>query len=90
MNSNVDKLIENLSPAIEEKCEELKSARREHKKSILFMLLCASVVLIPALFVFAGISLTVFIVLPIFMSVSAILLLPVLLSEQNKGGKIYE
>ncbi len=92
MNSKVDKLIENLSPAIEEKCEELKKRRKEKAENILFAVLCAAVVLVPALLVFLGVSITLLIVIPAFMSVSVILLLPVLLSEQNKtkGGKIYE
>lgn len=92
MNSNVDRMISSLTPAIEEKCEELQTARKERLQSRLFVLLCAMVVLIPALLVFAGVSLTVLIAPLAFMALSVLLLLPVLLSgkAENKGGGIYE
>ncbi len=92
MNSNVDRMISNLTPAIEQKCAELQTARKERLQSRLFVLLCAMVVLIPALLVFAGVSLTVLIAPLAFMALSVLLLLPVLLSgkARNKGGGIYE
>lgn len=92
MNSNVDRMISNLTPAIEQKCAELQTARKERLQSRLFVLLCAMVVLIPALLVFAGVSLTVLIAPLAFMALSVLLLLPVLLSGNagNKGGGIYE
>ena len=92
MNSNVDRMISNLTPAIEQKCAELQTARKERLQSRLFVLLCAMVVLIPALLVFAGVSLTVLIAPLAFMALSVLLLLPVLLSgkAENKGGGIYE
>ena len=49
MNSNVDRMISNLTPAIEQKCAELQTARKERLQSRLFVLLCAMAVLIPAL-----------------------------------------
>ena len=92
MNSNVDRMISNLTPAIEQKCAELQTARKERLQSRLFVLLCAMVVLIPALLVFAGVSLTVLIAPLAFMALSVLLLLPVLLHGKagNKGGGIYE
>ena len=92
MNSNVDRMISNLTPAIEQKCAELQTARKERLQSRLFVLLCAMVVLSPALLVFAGVSLTVLIAPLAFMALSVLLLLPVLLSGKagNKGGGIYE
>ena len=92
MNSNVDRMISNLTPAIEQKCAELQTARKERLQSRLFVLLCAMVVLIPALLVFAGVSLTVLIAPLAFMALSVLMLLPVLLSGKagNKGGGIYE
>lgn len=92
MNSNVDRMISNLTPAIEQKCAELQTARKERLQSRLFVLLCAMVVLIPALLIFAGVSLTVLIAPLAFMALSVLLLLPVLLSgkAENKGGGIYE
>lgn len=92
MNSNVDRMINNLSPAIEQKCEELQTARKERLQSRLFVLLCAMVVMIPALLVFAGVSLTILIAPLAFMALSVLLLLPVLLSGKagNQGGIVYE
>lgn len=92
MKSNVDRMIDNLTPAIEQKCEELQTARKERLQTRLFVVLCAVVVLIPALLVFAGVSLTLLITPLIFMSLSVILLLPVLLSGKaaNQGGIDYE
>ena len=92
MNSNIDRMIDNLTPAIEQKCEELRAARKERLQSRIFVLLCVMVALIPALLVFAGISLTLFIAPLAFMSLSVLLLLPVLLSGKpaNQGGIVYE
>ncbi len=92
MNSNVDRMINNLTPTIEQKCEELQIARKERLQSRLFILLCAMVVLIPALLVFAGVSLTILIAPLAFMALSVLLLLPVLLSGKagNQGGIAYE
>lgn len=92
MNANVDRMIHNLTPAIEQKCEELHTARKERLQSRLFVLLCAMVVLIPALLVFAGVSLTILIAPLVFMALSVLLLLPVLLSgkAENQGGMVYE
>lgn len=92
MNSKVDRMINNLTPTIEQKCEELQMARKERLQSRLFILLCAMVVLIPALLVFAGISITILIAPLAFMALSVLLLLPVLLSgiAGNQGGIVYE
>jgi uncharacterized RDD family membrane protein YckC len=92
MNSNVDRMINNLTPAIEQKCEELQTERKERLGSRIFVLLCAMVVLIPALLVFAGVSLTILIAPLAFMSLSVLLLLPILLSGKtaNQGGTVYE
>ena len=92
MTSNVDRMLVNLAPDIDQKCEEIKAARKERLQTRAFALLCAMVVVIPALLVFAGVSLTVLIAPLAFMSLSVILLLPVLLSGRaaNKGGMVYE
>ncbi len=92
MNSNIDCMINNLTPTIEQKCEELQIARKERLQSRLFILLCAMVVLIPALLVFAGVSLIILIAPLVFMALSVLLLLPVLLSGKagNQGGIVYE
>ena len=92
MTSNVDRMLVNLAPDIDQKCEEIKAARKERLQSRAFVLLCIMVAVIPALLVFAGISLTVLIAPLVFMSLSVILLLPVLLSGKaaDQGGMVYE
>ena len=92
MTSNVDRMLVNLAPDIDQKCEEIKAARKERLQSRAFVLLCIMVAEIPALLVFAGISLTVLIAPLVFMSLSVILLLPVLLSGKaaDQGGMVYE
>ena len=92
MNSKVDRMMTDLAPAIEQKCDELRAARRERLQARAFVLLCAMVVLIPALLVFAGVSLTVLLAPLAFMALSMVLLLPVLLSGRaaDHGGIVYE
>ena len=92
MKPNVDRMLDELAPAIEQKCEELQTARKERLQGRIFVLMCAMVVLIPALLVFAGVSLTVLIAPLAFMSLSVLLLLPVLLSGNtgHQGGVAYE
>ncbi|MDO4318059.1 MAG: hypothetical protein Q4C48_07610 [Lachnospiraceae bacterium] len=92
MTPNADRLIQNLTPDIDKKCEELQARRKEKLQTRLFALLCAFVAVVPALLVFIGLSLTVLIAPVLFMSLSIVTLLPVLLHEQTEeqGGKIYE
>lgn len=92
MPSEVDRLLTGLSPTIEQKCTELKAARRERIHARLFVLLCVMIAIIPALLIFAGISLTVLIAPLLFMSLSVIFLLPVLLSGKTagQGGTVNE
>lgn len=92
MDTKIDRLINNITPAIDQKCKELQAARKERLKTRVFVLLCAMVVLVPTLLVLAGVSLTIFIAPLVFMSLSVILLLPVLLSGKvtNQGETVYE
>ena len=92
MTPNAERMLKNLAPDIEQKCAEIKAARKERLQTRVFALLCAMVAIIPALLIFAGVSLTALIAPPVFMSLSVILLLPVLLSgrTENQGGIAYE
>lgn len=92
MTSDVDRMLESLTPAIEQKCRQLQTARKERLQSRVFALLCAMVAVIPALLVFAGVSLAALLVPLAFASLSVILLLPVLLPGKaaNQGGIVYE
>lgn len=92
MASNVDRMLDNLAPDIDRKCKELQTARKERLQTRIFALLCVMVAVIPALLVFAGVTLTVLVAPLLFMALSIILLLPVLLSGKtaNQGGMVYE
>ncbi len=92
MNKKADRMIINLTPEIELKCQELQSVRRERRRSVMFALMCAAVVLLPSLLIFIGISPLVFILPPAVMSLGMILLLPTLVSGRGaeKGENAYE
>lgn len=92
MNQKLDSMLRELEPTMEQKCAELRAARREKLLSRLFVLLCAAVVLIPTLLVLFGVSLTALIAPLVFLSLSVVLLLPVLLSGRaaDQGGNEYE
>lgn len=92
MTSNVDRMLDNLAPDIEQKCKELRAVRKERLQTRAFVILCVMVAVVPALLILAGASLTVLIAPPVFMSLSVILLLPVLFSgkTENYGGIVYE
>ncbi len=92
MNQKVDELICELTPAINEKCDELIKKRKAVIQLRLFIALCILTVTVPTSLVFAGISLTLIIVPVVFMSLCVLLLLPVLLSnhEKEQGGNLYE
>ena len=92
MKQNADRLIQNLTPAIAQKCAQLQAARREKLQARLFAVLCVLTATIPALLVLAGVSLTVLLVPVLFMSLGVVLLLPVLLSGRagEEGGERYE
>lgn len=88
MNNGAERIIRNLTPEIENKCEEIKAIRKSKIQSRLFAILCVLAVVVPTLLVFVGVSLTVFIIPIVFMCLCIILLLPVLIKEQ--GGEFYE
>ena len=98
MKTNVECMLDNLAPEIDLKCNELRAAKKERLKNRLFVILCAMVLLIPALLVLFGVSLTMLIAPLAFMSLSMLLLLPVLLSGRlsdesdriNQKGAFYE
>lgn len=92
MKQNADKLIQNLTPEIDKKCDEIKAIRREKIQSRLFIILCAIIIVVPALLIFFGFSLTVLIAPILFMSLCVIMLLPIMLNGQiaQRGGKNYE
>ena len=90
MKQSADTLLRDLAPEIDRKCAALQRARRERLEARLFLLLCAMVVLLPALLVFAGVSLTLLLAPLAFLSLSMVLLLPILLSHADQGGMMHE
>lgn len=92
MKQNADKLIQNLIPEIDKKCDELKAIRREKIQSRLFVILCVIIIVVPALLIFLGVSLTVLIAPILFMSLCVVMLLPIMLNGEisQRGGNSYE
>lgn len=90
--SNADRLINSLSPVINEKCCELRKSKKDKIQSRLFIMLCAFTLIVPTLFVFIGFSLTALITPVLFMSVFILILLPILLNGKSaeQGDFIYE
>ena len=92
MKQNADKLIQNLTPEIDKKCDELKAIRREKIQSRLFVILCVIIIVVPALLIFLGVPLTVLIAPILFMSLCVVMLLPIMLNGEiaQRGGNSYE
>lgn len=88
MNDNKpDALLSLLNDEIEKKCFEIKHKRTEKTLKQFFITACALFVVIPILFIFAGVNLTLFIPVIIFFAVSFGILTPLLLNN-NSGGLI--
>lgn len=92
MNQKADRLIAELTPAIEQKCDELRARRRARLEARGFALLCALVVIVPVLLTLVGVSLTLLIAPIGFMSLCVVVLLPALLGGRGgeTGGNRYE
>lgn len=87
MDKNAEKLIAQLSPEIDEKCDELKTLKKEKKLTKIFVFLCIMAVILPTVFVFAGIALTIIFIPIIFIAVVFLLLSPVIINQKNQGEK---
>lgn len=88
MNENAERMINILSPEIDRKCSEIKHARKEKMQSKLFVLICIAAIIIPTLFVFWGIRLTVLLIPVVFTGAAFLILSPILMNQQ--GGITYE
>lgn len=90
--NDADRMIQKLSLEMDRKCEELQTKHKERIQSRIFLLICILVAVVPALLVLVGVSLTMLIVPVLLMSLSVVLLLPVLLQGQKseEGGTLYE
>jgi hypothetical protein len=88
MNQDVDKLIENLGPAMDRKCAQLAAARRERLQARGFVALCVLALLLPAAFVLLGFSLMILVVPVLFLAAGVIVLMPLLIEPQ--GGHRFE
>jgi len=88
MNKDTEKMIISLTPAITQKCTEIKETRREKRFAALFVFLSLAFIVIPTIFAIIGISLT-FLILPAVFTAAALLILsPILISQQ--GGRTCE
>lgn len=88
MDMQAEKMIAALSPEIDEKCAGIKEAKAEKLQSRIFMIMCILAVILPAVFVFFGISLSFIIVPIIFITAAFVILSPIIISQQ--GGRSYE
>ena len=88
MTHDTEKMIAMLSPDIDQKCAEIREARREKFYTRLFIFLCTTVIMIPTSFVFLGISLITLLIPAVFTAAAFLLLSPILISQQ--GGRTYD
>jgi len=88
MNYDAEKMIAALAPEIDRKCAEISQARREKAYWRFFVLLCAMAIVVPTLFVYWGISLTVLLIPIAFTAAAFLLLSPILFNQQ--GGRTCE
>ncbi len=88
MKQNADKVIRNLTPEIDKKCDELKAIRKEKLQSRLFVILCVIIIFVPAQLVFFGVSLAVLTAPILFAGLCVVMLLPIMLNgEFTQGGE---
>lgn len=86
MEDRIDRLLLNLDDELERKCCELRLQKRERAFRKLFFFACALFLMLPFLLIFAGINLvTVCVPFAIFLSISLMLLLPVVLGGEQGG-----
>jgi len=88
MTNDTEKMIASLSPAIDEKCSEIKETRRERRYSRLFVFLCTAFIVLPTVFVIIGISLIFLLIPAIFTAAALLILSPILINQQ--GGHTCE
>lgn len=62
MNSNVEKLLKNLSPVIDEKCLEIKENKKQKRQNIILIILCFAFITIPSILLLFNISIMYFII----------------------------
>ena len=62
MNNDLDKLLTNLEPIIDNKCIEIKKNKEQKKQNIILILLCLSFITIPSVLILLNISIIYFIV----------------------------
>ncbi len=86
MDHNLDQLLNSLDDEMDKKCFELRQKRTEKFLQRLFMIICAFLVIVPCMLVFAGINLwTLCMPAVLFFVISLGVLSPLLLNS-NPGG----
>jgi uncharacterized membrane protein YiaA len=80
-----DAILLILDDEIEKKCFEIKRKRAEKALKSFFITACVLFVIIPVMFIFAGINLTLCVSAIIFIAVSFSILTPLLLNNNSEG-----
>lgn len=80
-----DILLSILDDEIEKKCFEIKRKRTENALKRFFITACVLFILIPVIFIFAGVNLTLCVYVILFIAVSFGILTPLLLNNNSEG-----
>lgn len=62
MNNDLDKLLINLEPIINNKCIEIKKNKEQKKQNVILILLCLSFIIIPSVLILLNISIVYFMI----------------------------
>ena len=90
MNKEVNALLKELEPLVEEKCLEIKENRKKKRGQILYVILLFGFVIVPCLLVIFNVSLMYFLIsLVIFILIVILVKLPNLLNIDLKEA-LYE
>ena len=90
MDKNLQNVLSNLEPAIDEKCFELKKKTRERKMQKLFIFAIVLLLFIPSTLIMLDVNILGFIVGAIgLIALAVLIMLPIALKE-NARGECYE
>ena len=86
MDPNVEKLLKDLEPTIDEKCKRIKQKKEERTRERLFMLVIMMFLIIPSSLIFLGINIMfAFIVVAILLSIVFFTTLPFIIKIESRG-----
>ena len=90
MDKNLQTVLSNLEPAIEEKCFELKQKTRERRMQKLFIFAIVLLLFIPSTLIMLNVNIWGFIVGAIGLIALAILIMLPIALKENTRGECYE